>query len=136
MSTSGSVLVIDLIHLLTITSVLLPADLLLFDFLVIVGLPDVVAFVDSVDFFELWLFSFDEDFRCRFWPSWELCELIRSSSCLATSSGSKSTLTYKTGLSRCTSLDRACRFVLFLMPTMIDDSKCCFVDWISAFVPG
>ena len=68
-STSGIVLAIDLIHLLTITSVLLPIDLLLLDFLEMVGLPDVVAFVDSVDFFEPWLFSFDEDFRCRFWPS-------------------------------------------------------------------
>ena len=59
MSTSGVVLAMDLIHLLTITSVLLPNVLLLLDLRVMVGLPDVVAFVDSVDLFEPWLFSFE-----------------------------------------------------------------------------
>lgn len=51
------------------TSVALPDTLLRLDFPEIVGPPDVVAFVDSVDFFEPLLFSFDEDFRCRFCPS-------------------------------------------------------------------
>ena len=52
MSTSGVVFARDLIHLLTIKSVLLPDALVRFDFPEIVGFPDVVAFVDSVDFFE------------------------------------------------------------------------------------
>ena len=63
MSTSGVVFARDLIHLLTIKSVLLPAVLDRLDFPLIVGFPEVVAFVDSVDFFEPELFSFDEDFR-------------------------------------------------------------------------
>ena len=130
MSTSGVVLATDLIHRLTISSVASP-NLYYVDFPEIVGPPE-VAFVDLLDWLEVWLITFVTDLRCLFCPSWELCELIRSSSFLAESSESKSICCNRLG--RCTAFDRACLFVLCFMPTIRELSWLCFVVYISALL--